>query len=128
MKLDPDCVRSILTAVESMDYGETTTPDKLHSELPQYSVDQIEYTCLILGDGDYLDISTVSLSGFPAPQVASVNSLTYKGHEFLGNIRKDNIWEGIKKIAEKVGVTSLDSFVQISAKVVVELIKKQFSS
>lgn len=126
MKLDPDCVRAVLMAVESLDYGEHTNPDKLHDLLPEYSVEQLEYTCLMLGDGGYLELITVDLPMQYTPGVKAVTSLTYVGHEFIANIRKDTVWNGVKNIAIKIGTTSLSGLSQIAANVVTELIKAQF--
>lgn len=126
MKLDPDCVRHILLAVESCSYGECLNIESLHELLPQYTDKQLEYTCLMLEDGGYLDVTRVQLPRFPLPSVKSINSLTYQGHEFIANIRKESVWNGIKCVALKVGSTSLNSLVQISRSVVTELIKKQF--
>lgn len=126
MKLDVDCVRAVLLAVESLDYGEHTNPDKLHDLLPEYSVEQLEYTCLMLGDGGYLDLITVDLPMQYTQGVKAVTSLTYAGHEFIANIRKDTIWSGVKGIAAKVGTNSLAGLSQIASGVVTELIKSQF--
>lgn len=126
MKLDPDCIRDILLAVEDCDYGEHLNIESLHKLLPQYTDEQLEYTCLMLGDGGYLNITKVQLPMVLLPSVKSINSLTYQGHEFIANIRKESVWNGIKSVALKVGSTSLSSLVQISGNVVTELIKSQF--
>ena len=126
MKLDADCVRSVLLAVEALNYGEDTNPDKLHALLPEYSVEQLEYTCLMLGDGGYLNLMTVELPMQYTPGVKAVTSLTYAGHEFIANIRKDTIWSGVKDIAAKLGTNSLSGLSQIASGVVTALIKYQF--
>lgn len=61
-------------------------------------------------DGDYIEIDDLA----PA------------GHQFLANVRQDNIWNNTKTIAGKVGSKSLDALIQISSNVITELIKAQF--
>lgn len=53
----------------------------------------------------------------------SIKDLTPEGHAFLENIRSNTVYEKVKKIAEKIGVKSLSSFVHISEAVVTEIIK-----
>lgn len=55
-----------------------------------------------------------------------IEDLTPKGHEFLANIRKDTVWNGVKDVAGKVGSTSLSALTQIASNVIAELIKSQF--
>ena len=47
MRLDIDCVRDVLMAVEQKGFGQSYTISNLH-DLLDYSSDQIEYTCLKL--------------------------------------------------------------------------------
>lgn len=126
MKLNPDCVRDVLLAIEETELDEHISPATLHSSLPQYSEEEIEYTCLMLDDGGYLHVMTVNLPMRSVPGVKSISSLTYAGHEFIANIRKDTVWSGVKDIATKIGTTSLPGLTQIAANVVTELIKAQF--
>lgn len=126
MRLNPDCVRDVLLTVEDAGLDEHISPATLHRSLPQYSEEEIEYTCLMLGDGGYLTVMTVDLPMQSVPGVKSVSSLTYAGHEFAANIRKDTVWAGIKNVATKIGTTSLPGLTQIAANVVTELIKAHF--
>ena len=60
MRLDIDCVRDVLMAVEQKGFGQSYTISNLH-DLLDYSSDQIEYTCLKLSEAGYLDISPLDL-------------------------------------------------------------------
>mgnify|MGYP002958432843 FL=1 len=60
------------------------------------------------------------------PEVGRIYDMTYAGHQFLANIRSDNIWKGTKAIASKIGSSSLDAITQIASNVITELIKAQF--
>ena len=125
MKLNPDCVRDILMEVESvadyfrsLEYSvESDKPRRWkryeHAEII-YHIRQCDYSGLITGvryyeDGDYIEI----------------DDLTPAGHQFVANVRQDNIWNNTKEIAGKVGSKSLDALIQISSGVITELIKAQ---
>ena len=43
MKLNMDCIRDILIAVESLNYGDVYTIPKLHDNLPNYSEETLDY-------------------------------------------------------------------------------------
>lgn len=126
MRLNPDCVRDILLEIEEVvDFSTMFAYDKsesapsrlrryTHQELI-YHISQCEQADLICGvlftdGGDSVTIS----------------DLTPDGHEFLANTRKNEIWEGTKVVAKKVGSVSLNALVQIASNVITELIKAQF--
>ncbi len=136
MRLNPDCIRDILLTVE-----ETTTylkgmsyynrESELYNRYPntgfefkrlkKYSHDEIVYhvrqckmahliTGVIIADGgDGIKIS----------------DLTPNGHEFLANIRSDNLWNNIKNISTTIGANSLTALITISTDVVTQLINHQ---
>ena len=90
MRLDIDCVRDVLMAVEQKGFGQSYTISNLH-DLLDYSSDQIEYTCLKLSEAGYLDITTVQMTQKTTPGIYSVNELTFQGHEFLSNISSKRV-------------------------------------
>ena len=125
MKLNSDCIRDILFMVEeTADFFKVAYYCKgnKHKTIAKYSHEEILYhikQCEMSGlftdvmfsdDGDEVTIA----------------DLSPKGHEFIANIRQDNIWNGIKSIAQKVGSTSLSALIQISSNVIAEIIKAQF--
>lgn len=88
-------------------------------------MDDIHYACKKLSEAEFIDSESAKyLIG--GVRVAVVNDITYAGHEFLANIRKDSVWTGVKSIAGKVGATSLSALAQIATNVVTELIKAHF--
>lgn len=121
MRLNHDCVRDILLAVES-----TTTFNKffdypnLYEELKGYSSDQIMY-----------HIRQMNLSGllyqvrFHSDGVFVVD-LSPQGHEFLGNIRSEGVWKETKNVASKLGGVSLQILIAIAGEVGKEMVKKYF--
>jgi hypothetical protein len=125
LRLNPDCVRDILLSVEEIcdyhnvfDYYENNTEFNLanysHEEII-YHIKQCELSGLIMNVRYYDGATHIS-----------IGDLTPSGHQFLANIRKDTVWNGVKSVAEKVGSTSLSVLTQIAANVVTELIKAQF--
>lgn len=99
MKLNPDCIRDILIAVESA----TTTRnifslyrDNCNEIFPQYDFDTIMYhmrQCDLYG---YFYKASFSLT-----DSCHVIDLTPLAHEFLANIREDTNWNKTKNIAKK---------------------------
>ena len=126
MKLNPDLIRDILLTVEEkcdfdnpMIYdSENNTLELLkpytHEEII-YHINQCELAQLILGVNFYSNRSVIH-----------IKDLTPAGHEFLANIRKDNIWNNTKAVAEEIGTRSLTALTQISANVVTSIIKSKF--
>lgn len=114
MVLNPECVRDVLLAVESADLGEYISPRTLHNSIPQYSEDEIEYTCLLLDDGGFMIVTTAQLSGLEIPSVKSIVRLTYKGHELIAKIRDTDRWHGIKKALPAIRNYSIDAINAVS--------------
>ncbi|MDF2538852.1 MAG: hypothetical protein K0S76_1873 [Herbinix sp.] len=122
MKLNPDCIRDILFAVE-----ETTTFDddfyygyegqtserlkKYPSDVVMYHIRQCDETGFFIGckltitDEYYID------------------DLSPLAHQFLADIRSDNAWNKTKEIAKGIGTFSLDALKQIATSVTAALIQ-----
>lgn len=113
MVLDHECVRAVLLAVEACPYGKTIRLPALHEKLPEYSDESLNYTCLKLEEGGYLDASFLSAMRQPLPVLFEIKCMTYAGHEFLDTVRDDTNWGKVKDIAKKSGVFSLKAIVDI---------------
>ena len=118
MRLNIDCIRDILLTVENLSFGERLTLDQLQELLPAYTKEELWYTSIKLDEGGYLDIISVSELRAPMPGIKSINDLTFKGHEFLNNIRNDSNWDKVKEVAKKAGSSSLNALGQIAASVI----------
>ena len=142
MKLNLDCVRQILLIVEektglrkycffidsSLEASQTAIgspiippPDYQVSLLKKFDNDELIYHINYCVESGLLSID----NSYGQYQIV-IKDLTPKGHEFLENIRDDKVWSGVKKIALKIGSTSLNSVIQISSNVITQLIKSQF--
>ena len=87
MKLNSDCIRDILIAIESLKPGSVYTISSLHSVLPQYSSSVFNYHCLQLLDAGYISANTIAISNSALPQICVILDLTFAGHQFLADIR-----------------------------------------
>lgn len=128
MILNPECVRDILLEIEKLDFYETTNPDKLHDALPDYSVEQLAYTCLKLGEGEFITLITFGVMGCYQPGIKCVIGLTYKGHEFLEKVRPKPVWDKVLSVAKGAGTFSLDVMGKVAISVLAELAKAQLGN
>ncbi|EGR3866455.1 DUF2513 domain-containing protein [Vibrio cholerae] len=91
MRRDMDLVRELMLAVE----GHLSHIQSI--KFPNYSQDEVYYHIALLIEagllkGDCLMVKNASM----APAKVYIEKLTWEGHEFLDDIRKENIWEVIK--------------------------------
>ncbi|WMJ85462.1 DUF2513 domain-containing protein [Anaerocolumna sp. MB42-C2] len=124
MKLNPDCVRNILLKIESLPgvkYEYRFSEDTVPNDFPGYSYEEIEYHLRQCDLHGYLYKVSYTLTGD-----CVVQDLSPLGHEFLSNIRSDNVWTKTKNVAGKIGSYSLDTLTKIATGVITELIKQQF--
>lgn len=124
MKLNPDCLRDILLKIESLpgvNYEFRFDEETVASEFPNYTYDEILYHVRQCDLHGYLFNPRYTLDG-----PCSVRDLSPKGHEFLANIRSDNVWSKTKNVANKIGSYSIDTLAKIATGVITELIKRQF--
>lgn len=130
MKLKPDLIRNILTTIEQHSDG-TKSMGIFHcSEYPllkDYSLLEISYHINQLNDAGFL--IGVSASTMPVDDKMQrfyfVRDLSYKGHEFLGNIGDENNWGHMKSIASQLGIQSLQGFATIASGVITQLINSR---
>lgn len=111
MKLNYDCVRSVLLAVEkaeTIDENLSLTPLKvteLFDELPEYKDNEILYTVEKLKEAGYINAAI----SFAADHYIDgfISSITYSGHEYLDNIRDPKVWRKVKNVLDKAGAITL---------------------
>ncbi len=127
MRLDMDCLRSILLQVEDKATLDNLVefPNEFDADVIQhYTVEALAYhinQCyqaglLIPEDDEHpWDFSLNTL----------IRDLTPKGHEFLANVRQDTLWNKTKAIAASVGSYSIKAIADIAASVVAAAIQAQ---
>lgn len=126
MRLNPDCVRDILLAVEenssvgkfvdfeyASDYEQT---EKYGDEEVGYHINQCEMSGLLVS-------VKWSVTGN-----CSIKDISPSGHEFLSNIRSNSNWTKVKKVTTEVGSNSLSAIVQIATSVISSAISAKFGN
>lgn len=147
MKLNIDCVRDIMLWVEAI-----TTPTQLASYVNTDAVDSDDGFLYINADDKpkpnaeqkellkkYSNetliyhirycIEAKLLTEFDSSDgnVIVIKDLTPLGHDFIGNIRHDPVFQKVKTVLNLLGVKTLESATQASSLVVTEIIKKAIS-
>lgn len=129
MKLDYDCLRSLLLKLEDFEnldddlHYQYMTLDDMTEALPKFPKNMIAYTTLKAEEGDLINASIMNADG--GIYACTYSSLTYDGHQFLDNVRNNNIWNKTKSIAKELGCTSFRSLLSISEKIILAMIQSQ---
>lgn len=126
MRLNPECIRDILLAVEgSTDCNSIfrySCDEGNHPKLAKYSHNEIYYHMKQCDASGYFFGFTPCDGG----DFVIIRDLSPAGHEFLANIRSENVWGKTKAIASDIGSTSIGVLSQIASNVLTELVRSQF--
>ena len=147
MKLNIYCVRDVMLWVEAI-----TTPTQLASYVNTDAVDSNDGFLYINADDRPMPnaaqkkllekysnetlvyhlhycIEAKLLTEFDSPDgnIIVIKDLTPLGHDFIGNIRHDPVFQKVKTVLNLLGVKSLEAATQASSLVVTEIIKKAIS-
>lgn len=121
MKLDHDCVRHLLLAIEeNVPAGSRISIGLLQGDYP---LPDVLYAAEKLHEAGYITVSY--LCGETSPQSMLIESLTWKGHEFLDNIRDGKIWATTKETVSKFSSTSLSILSNVAGQILSAAIKAQ---
>jgi len=107
MKRDFELIRKLLIFLEEKE-------DPGHVEVPPiegYSESVIKTHLILLHDAGLLRCEPVKSSTSDRVIYVIPFDLTWEGHEFLGKIRDDNVWNKIKNIVSSRGGTLVFSVV-----------------
>lgn len=123
MRLNPDCIRDILFAIEDLSMPNSLMTSIQLSKtkfLNKYSNDEILYHLQQLDWSGYIVTPNrhKTLDG-----MFFVNDLSPAGHEFISDIRKDTNWNKVKSISKEVGSETLTSIKSIAEGVISSAIK-----
>ena len=102
MKRDMELIRKLLFAMED-------NPRQL--VVDGYDKEVVKYHALLLIEAGLLDgkVSDTLANTSVVPSNIFVNRLTWDGHEFLDNIRKDEIWNTIKSEFKDASISTIFS-------------------
>lgn len=118
MKRDMDLVREILIHVsESNSPVDASVFVDTHNDS-----EKIIYTIDIMKEAGLVKASIQK--AFQVGYVsASINSLTWEGHDFLDSVRNDKVWKEVKKTISKVaGVTSITIIKKVAEKILADVL------
>ena len=111
MKLNYDCVRSVLLTVEkskTIDEELNINPlavETIFEQLPKYEDNEILYTIEKLKEAGYINAALHFAAGHFID--GTVSSITYSGHEYLDNIREPEVWRKVKTMLKNAGAITL---------------------
>ncbi|MCT8386077.1 DUF2513 domain-containing protein [Leuconostoc mesenteroides] len=129
MKLNNDCVRSIMLFIEDkyIDGNNLMINDFMSSEeLSGFSQEDILYTLKKLDEAGYINIKFTYASN--SLYFLNCWGITWDGHKFLDTIRDTKVWRETKSIASKFASVPLNMMSDIAAKVLTALIEKQMGN
>ncbi|MCT3395898.1 DUF2513 domain-containing protein [Lentilactobacillus hilgardii] len=117
MELNHDCVRDILFWVEkNVSLRPIRTDTVINSLDSNWTDDELIYCIIQLNEAELLDGGASMSNGGIATN--EIRKITWKGHEYLDNIRDDTIWRKTKKtVFSKVGSASLSIVNSVAAKI-----------
>lgn len=133
MKLNYECMRDTLLYLEEnltvdcdgdLSFG-LVFLDDLYSELSQYSKEDIYYSVLNLKQAEFLSCNPGN--DWPVHNINSISYITFKGHEFLSEIRDNDKWKNVKSILGSVKTFSLSAISAVAEGVTSALIAKHFA-
>lgn len=131
MKLDINCIRTTLIALEShLQFNDRLIIQSINfddfcslKELSVFSKETILYTAQMLDEAGLIHFST--LYADCSLYDAKYNSITYEGHQFLENIRSEEVFSKTKDVLSKVGSFSLNVISDVAAKVIVGIVNQK---
>ena len=124
MKLNTDCVRDLLLYLESNLSYQTTHICINNIQLKDYCTEDLLYTSEKLIEAEYIDSRIV---GDNTPPLIIVNDISFKGHQFLNNVRDDKVYSKTKSCLSFLKSTSIEVLSETASKVLTALISKQLN-
>lgn len=102
MQRDMDLIRDLLRAIEQNPTMDGSTDFAIaepeHVGISGHSMEEVSYHLRLLSQAGFIDSSAHGLI---------IRGLTWDGHEFLDNIKNDNIWSKVKQQAATVSGVGL---------------------
>ena len=102
MKRDMSLIRKVLMCVEN---------DESYLDIDGYDRDYLKYHALILIEAGLLDgeVRNYLANTSTIPSQVDITRLTWNGHEFLDNIRSEEVWAKIKSEFKDASVSTIVS-------------------
>lgn len=114
MKLNPDCIRDILLAVEEVTDSSRafrySKASPVPEQLSRYTHNEIWYHMRQCNASGLFMGFTASDNG----NLVIIRDLDPKGHDLLDHIRQDTKWQKIKEASKELGMNSLPTMIQLA--------------
>lgn len=123
MKMNADCIRSILLELEEMPLGYYNS-EELVKSIAEHGLENVEYNILKLEEAGYIRAGiSRTLSG--DYEIFGIFDITFKGHEFLNSIRSPSVWERLKDSTLDGGTACLKVVGDIAVEILKEIAKEK---
>ena len=116
MKLKKECVRDVLKYLENnLQYNSYISANEI--KIKKYSIEDILYTCEKLSEAGFINVKIQKFITDEKPLIM-IFSISYEGHQFLDNIRSNEIWKQTKATMEEVGSFSINVMSQVASNLI----------
>lgn len=129
MKINYNCLRKLLIVLESnlqfsedLEYPDLSFKD-VCDLMPEFTREDIAYSTIMAEESNLIKAHIISAENSFYECVYF--GLTYKGHQFLENVKNNAVWEKTKSITKRVGSMSLDVISSIASELLKGLITSQ---
>ena len=106
MKLNLNCVRDVLLELESFPMGWDSV-QSFKNTLSKYDTDDVVYSLYKLSEAKYIN-ATTGMTQDGMPHIGAIYDITFRGHEFLANIKPKNNWEKLSGALKQIGSASFE--------------------
>ena len=117
MQLKLDCVREVMLQLEKCAKNENSDVKLLNKALPEFSEDDIQYTCLKLHEAGYIDAYVKFRPSIKRDEVHWITGITFQGHEFIAAIKDHKMWAKIQTVCSEIGNYTVTAILEISNRI-----------
>lgn len=122
MRLNHETVREVLLYLED-NLQLNDELDAANIQIPEVTTEEIIYTLEKLLEASFISARIEKpINNFPVSAV--VYSITWKGHEFIDNIRDEQVWKYAKKSLSRFSTVSISFISSVAAEVISSMIKQ----
>ena len=115
MKRNMELVRQILLKLSDHKHGYAPNP----FTIDDYTDEEIGYHCLLLSEAKLIKAVESSAMDDASPRALPIR-LTWEGHEFIENVRNENVWNQTKEIVGKLGDASFSVWTSVLSQVIIK--------
>ena len=124
MKLNYECLRKTLIVLEEqlelkdLDYKPLSvgTVSNFPVLLNEFKEEDIAYSIYMLADAGFIKMT----SGYENIIHPQIQTITYKGHEFIQKIKNDTVWNKTVSSLKPIGVFTLELISQVATNVIMK--------